>query len=115
MCDARTRASSARTGASVTPDIGSTVPVNKRLRRAHLFEREKSLLASVPALLHAAERQLDAAAGAVAVDEHLAAANGLRYALLPSAVLRPHGGKQAIVGTVRELDRIRFVIERKGA
>ena len=55
------------------------------LRRAHLLERQEALLPAVSALLHAAERQLDPAARAVAVDEDLAAPYRLGDALLAAA------------------------------
>src|SRR6478752_7417118 len=91
----------------------SAVEMHQRLRRAHLFERKKPLLAPVAASLDPAEWQFHAAASAVAVDEHLAAANGFRNALLPAAVLAPHGGEQAVVGTVRQCDRVGLVLERE--
>ena len=52
----------------------SAVLDRDRLQRREAVERLEALLAAVARVLDAAERQLDAAAGAVVVDEHLAAA-----------------------------------------
>ena len=59
----------------------------------------------------AAERQLDAAAGAVVVDEHLAAAQRPRHPHLPGAVAGPDAGDQAVLGAVGDLDRLRLAVE----
>ena len=72
----------------------------------------KPFLAAVTALLHAAERQFDAAAGAVAVDEHLTRTNALGDARLAAAVAGPHRGDEAVVGRVGERDRVGLVFER---
>src|SRR6059058_2222466 len=51
----------------------SAVVDGDRLQRREAVQRLEALLAAVARVLDAAERQLDAAAGAVVVDEHLAA------------------------------------------
>src|SRR5258705_12545301 len=64
------------------------------------------------ALLHAAERQFDAATCAIAVDEDLAGHNLACEASLAAAVLRPHASGEAELGRVCERDGVRFVLER---
>ena len=51
-----------------------------RLHRREGEQRFESFFAPVPRMLHPAERQLNAAARAVGVDEHLAGANRARQA-----------------------------------
>ena len=66
------------------------------------IQRLEALLAAVARRLDAAERQLDAAAGAVVVDEHLAASQRARQRSCRAAVARPDAGDQAVVGAVGE-------------
>src|SRR5690606_1244618 len=70
------------------------------LCRAHIIERLEALLAAVAGTLEAAEGKLDAAAGAIAIDEDLAGANALGDAMLARAVLRPGLGDEAVVGGI---------------
>ena len=65
--------------------LRSAVVDGDRLQRREAVQRLEALLAAVARMLDAAERQLDAAAGAVVVDEHLAAA----AAPAPCAAARP--------------------------
>src|SRR4051794_603785 len=74
------------------PEPGSAVELHEGLGGAHLFEREKTLLAPVPTFLHTAEGQFHAPASPIGVDEHLPAVHGLGDALLAPAVLGPDGG-----------------------
>src|SRR5258706_2157014 len=88
------------------------VPDGDRLERREAEQTRPALLAPVAALLHAAERQLDSAAGAVIVDEHLPRLQRLRKAHLASAVARPHAGDQAVLRRVGERDGFRLGVER---
>src|SRR5512147_2488881 len=76
-----------RAGASA--GCALAVQQHDRLQRREAVERLEALLAAVARRFHAAERQLDAAAGAVVVDENLAAADRARHPQLPPAVARP--------------------------
>ena len=78
-----------------------------------VVQRHESLLAAVTALARAAERQLDARAGAVRVDEHLSAPQPLRDPELAAAVTGPHRGDQAVLGGVGQPHGVRFVVERQ--
>ena len=57
-----------------------------RAQLRHVVQRRKAFLAAVARLLHAAERQLDAAAGAERVDVNLARADAARHAQRPAAI-----------------------------
>src|SRR3569833_1601633 len=63
-------------------------------------------------MLDAAERQFDAAARAIVVEEHLARAQTPREAHLPRAVASPDARDEAVLRAVRE--RERYVIVAKG-
>ena len=78
----------------------------------HIVERDKALLAAVAGFLHAAERQLDAAARAVAVDENLPGADLSRHPHRAIAVARPDAGDEAVVGGIGEAHRLGLVVER---
>jgi hypothetical protein len=80
-----------------------------RLRPRECEQPLEALLAAVARELPAAERQLDAAAGAITVDEHLSAANRARHPQLPRAVARPHAGHEPEGRAIREPDRIGLI------
>jgi hypothetical protein len=75
-------------------------------------QRLEALLAPVARVLDAAEGQLDAAAGAVVVDEHLAAVQLARHAQLAAAVAGPHAGHQAVGGAVGDRQGLGLAVER---
>ena len=81
------------------------------LQHREPVQRLEALLAAVARVLDAAERQLDAAAGAVVVDEHLAALQPARHAQRPAAVARPYAGHQAIGRAVGDGQRLGLVVE----
>ena len=66
-----------------------------RLQHAEPVQRFQALLAAVAGFADAAERQLDAAAGAIIVDEHLAGADTLGEPHLPAAIGGPDAGDEA--------------------
>ncbi len=72
---ARLTAGGAQRGTDLRRRRSFRVVLHHGLDDREFLQREKALLASVTALLHAAERQFDAAAGAVAIDEDLAGPN----------------------------------------
>ena len=74
----------------------------------------ETLLASVPRGFDAPEGQLDATAGSVIVDEHLATADAPRHAQLTGSVTRPDPGHQAKVGRIGQCHRMVFVIKGQG-
>ena len=76
------------------------------------YSASKPFLAAVAGMLDAAERQLDAAARAVVVDEYLAALHRARHAQLAAAVARPHAGDQPEVGRIGEAHGVGFIGER---
>src|SRR5450830_219380 len=78
------------------------------------IERFKALFAAMTTGLDAAERQLDAAAGTVIVDEYLTAADGACHAHLTAAVAGPDAGDQTEIGAIGQRDRIGFIVERHG-
>src|SRR5271168_2104817 len=100
--------------ASAATSTAPSLPVfeHQRLQRRHVVERNESLLAAVAGFLHAAERQFDAAARAIAVDEHLARANLARDPHRAIAVAGPDAGDEAVVRRVREPYGVRLVLER---
>ena len=57
------------------------------------------------------ERQLDAAAGAVIVEEHLACAQRLGEPHLPPPVGRPDPGHEAVTGPIGDCRGLDFVID----
>src|SRR5438093_11587020 len=73
----------------------------------------EALLAAVAGALVSAERQLDAAAGAVGVDVDLAGADLAGEPVRDPDVARPHGGDQSVIGGVRGADRLVGVAERR--
>src|SRR5690242_9208458 len=82
-----------------------------RLQGGESVQRLEALLAAVAGMLDAAERQFDPSARAVAVDEHLAAADGACDAELSSAVARPDAGDESVTRGIREPYRLGFVGE----
>src|SRR6185295_15485332 len=76
--------------------LRSVVLDRHRLERREAVQRLEALLAAVARALDAAEWQLDASAGPVVVDEHLAAAQAPRHAQGPAAVARPDAGHQPV-------------------
>src|SRR6185312_11466472 len=78
-------------------------------------ERLEALLAAVAGALDAAERQLDAAAGAEIVDEDLPGFERPRKAQLPPAILRPDAGDEAVGRAVGDADRLVLLAEADGA
>src|SRR6476659_1602795 len=64
----------------------SAMAQHHRLQRREAVQRLETLFASVPGMLDAAERQLDAPACAVVVHEHLPALHRAGHAKLPGAV-----------------------------
>src|SRR5262245_9954706 len=69
-------------------------------------ERLEALLAPMTRALDAAERQLDAAAGAEIVDEDLARFERSREAQLAPAILRPDAGDKPVGRAVGDGDRL---------
>src|SRR3989442_635818 len=92
--------------------VSSTVVDRDGLQRREAIERLEALLAPVARMLDAAERQLDAAAGAIVVDEHLAAVQPLGHAQRAAAVARPHAGHQAERSAVGDGQRFVLAVER---
>src|SRR5438128_429362 len=88
----------------------SSVLDRHSLQRGEAQQARPTLLATVAAAAHAAERQLDAAARAVIVDEDLPRAQGLREAQLTSAVARPHARDEPVGRAVGERDRLRLAV-----
>src|SRR5437762_12183021 len=82
-----------------------------RLQRREPIERLEPLFAAVARALDAAERQLDAAAGAVVVDEHLAALQRVRHAHLAAAVACPYTRDKAVRRAVSDADRLGLAVE----
>ena len=76
-----------------------------------LVQRFHAFFPAVAALLHAAKRQFDAPARAVAVHEDLAATHLLRHPHLPRAIACPDAGHQSKLRRVGEPHRIRFILE----
>src|SRR4030095_7309600 len=76
-------------------------------------QRLKSLFAPVPGMLHPAERQLDPAAGAIAVHKNLTAANRTRHPHLPGPIACPDAGDKPERRPVRDADGVGFVLERE--
>src|SRR5690348_5010957 len=98
--------------ASPLGKTASAVLDRDRLQRREAVQRLEPLLATVPGMLDAAERQLDAAAGAVVVDEDLAAPQRPRHPERAAAVARPDAGDEAVLGAVGDPDRVGLVVER---
>src|SRR5215469_15729368 len=82
-----------------------------RLERGEAVERLEALLPPVARMLDPSERELDAAARAVAVHEHLAAADGAREPQRSRAIAGPHARDEPVRGRVGEPDRVAFVVE----
>src|SRR3954447_8010475 len=78
-----------------------------RLRGRELVEGLEALLAAVAGFLDPAEGQLDAAAGAVGVDEDLAAAHRPRDPRRAPGVAGPDAGDEAVGRAVGEARRPR--------
>src|SRR6185312_14066281 len=81
--------------------------------RAILLHRFHSLFAAMSALLDTAKREFDAAAGTIAVKENLTAFQRSRHAQLPRTIPGPDAGDQAVIGAVRKLDRLCFILESR--
>ena len=62
---------------------------NDGLHRAELFQCHEAFFAAMSAALHAAKRQLDTTASAIAVNEHLTGLDALAHACLTAAILGP--------------------------
>src|SRR5436190_16775439 len=92
-------------------EVASAVMDRDRLQRREAVQRLEALLATVTRVLDAAERQLDAAAGAVVVDEHLPALQGARHSQRAAAVSRPDAGDEAVLRSVGDADGFRIAIE----
>src|SRR5262245_6129373 len=90
----------------------SSVLEHDGLEHGEAVQRFEALLAAVTRMPNAAERQLDAAARAVAVDEHLAAADRTRHPELPAAIARPDARDEPERRAVRDEDRLRLIAER---
>src|SRR5204863_2954396 len=90
----------------------SSVLQHHRLQHSEAVQCLETLFAPVPRVLHPAKRQLDTTAGAVTVDEHLAAADRARQPQLPAAVARPDGGNEPERRAVRDADGVRLVRKR---
>src|SRR3954468_5800080 len=93
--------------ASEAPDHAAASPVvhHDGLRGREFVQRLEALLAAVAGALDAAEGQLDAAAGAEAVDEDLAAAHGAGDPHRAPGVAGPDAGDEAVGRAVGEPDR----------
>src|SRR6185503_1433730 len=115
------RVSLARAGLASAASVTKAAVADRRERRVVIpspmkqrhglqcretVERFKTLFPSVARALDAAEGQLDAAAGAVIVDEDLAGGNGAREAQLAAAVASPDAADEAIRGAVGDRDRL---------
>src|SRR5262245_34749836 len=81
-----------------------TMIENNGLGGRHVVERLEALLPSVTGLLETAERQLDAAARTIAINEDLTGADAFGDAVLPAAVVRPDSSDEAKLRTVGETD-----------
>src|SRR6185312_4818681 len=84
-----------------------------RLGCRHVVERLEAFFAAMAGALEAAEGKFDAAAGTVAIDEHLARANPLGNTVLAAAVAGPDAGNQPVVGAVGEANGFFLALERK--
>src|SRR5690606_2389736 len=80
--------------------IGSPVPCRHRLQHREAAQRLHALFAAVPGFADAAEGKLDAAAGAVIVDEDLPRADGFGKPHLPPPVGGPDAGDETVAGAV---------------
>src|SRR5579859_6326264 len=85
---------------------------NHRLERGERVQRRHAFLAAVAGAADAAERQLDPAAGAVIVEEHLTRLEPLRDAQEPRTIARPHARHQAVGRSVRDAHRLILTVER---
>ena len=74
-------------------------------------QRLDALPAAVAGPLHAAERQLDAAAHAVGVDEDLAGVDAVGDAVRAAEVARPDAGDEPVLGEVGQRDGVAVVVE----
>jgi cytochrome c553 len=74
----------------------------------------EGLLAAVARVLHAAEGQFDAAAGAVVVDEDLAGVDAVRHTQRAAAVARPDRGGQAVGRAVGQRRGFVLAVEGEG-
>src|SRR5215831_21192153 len=90
----------------------SSVLQHDGLEHGEAVKRFEALLAAVARMPDAAERQLDAAARAVAVDEHLAAADRTRHPELPAAVACPDARDEPERRAVCDANSVGFVAGR---
>src|SRR6476620_1364719 len=104
-------ASSARGGEPAVPDAASTMAQHDGLQRRETVQRLETFLAAMPRMLDATERQFDAAARAVIVDEHLPARERTRHPELAAAVARPDAGDEAVVRRIGKCDGLGLVGE----
>ena len=79
----------------------------------HVIEGFETLLPAVARLLEAAERKLDAATGAVTINENLAGADAFCHAVLACAIPRPDAGDEAEISAVGKADRFFLAFEGK--
>ena len=70
------------------------------LRRRELAQRLNAFFPSVTGMFEAAKRKLDAAAGSIGVDEHLARAHLTSHPEGSAAVTRPYARGEAVVRIV---------------
>src|SRR5690349_24361834 len=89
----------------------STVPHRDRLDLAEMVQPLEPLLAAVAGVLDPAEGQLDAAAGAVIVDEDLPGLERAGEPHLPAAVARPGARDQPVGRAVGDADPLGLVAE----
>ena len=87
------------------------MPRRDRLQRRETVQRLETLFAAVARFADAAERQLDAAARAVIVEEHLPRAQRLGEPHLPPPVGGPDASHEAVAGPVSDRDRLGLVLK----
>src|ERR687893_2569129 len=96
----------------IPPGIPPVVFDRNRLDLGILEQRLVALLTTVPRLLKPAERELDAAARAVGVDEHLPGPNLSGKPVRLPDIAGPHRGDQAVVCSVGEFGGLFDTLER---
>src|SRR5471032_2849166 len=85
------------------------------LKHRESIQRFEAFFAAVARMFDAAERQFNAAARTIIVDEHLPRTYLAGNAHLPAAIACPDAGDQPEVRAVGKLQRVGFVIEGHGA
>src|SRR5690606_9183420 len=73
----------------------------------------EALFSAVAGTHEAPERQLDAPAGAIGIDEDLPCAHPLGHPVLARTLHGPYAGDQAVVGSVRQSYRLVLAVEGK--